>query len=78
MNRHGAFVPLHDLEFFRQVRVKSESDTLCWPNNVDLCPDELKRDALQAHTPGQLVDASGFIVRCPEHDLNSCNFSCNL
>ena len=58
MNRHGVFEPLHDLEFFRQVRVDSESGTLCWPNNVDPCPDQLRRDVLQTHAPGQLVDAS--------------------
>ncbi len=57
-NRHGVFEPLHAPEFFRQVRVDSESGTLCWPNNVDLCPDQLYRDVLQAHAPGQLVDAS--------------------
>ena len=58
MNRHGVFEPLHDLEFFRQVRVDSESGTLCWPNNVDLCPDQLYRDLLQANGAGRLVAAS--------------------
>ena len=58
MNRRGVFEPLHNLEFFRQVRVDSESGTLCWPNYVDLCPDQLYRDVLQAHAPGELVDAS--------------------
>ena len=58
MNRHGVFEPLHELEFFRQVRVDSEADTLCWPNNVDLCPDQLYRDVLQTQATGQLVDAS--------------------
>lgn len=58
MNRHGVFEPLRDLKFFRQVRVASESGTLCWPDNVDLCPDQLYRDVLQTHAPGRLVDAS--------------------
>ena len=58
MNRHGVFEPLRDLEFFRQVRVDSGSSTLCWPNNVDLCPDQLYHDLLQTRVTGQLVDAS--------------------
>lgn len=58
MNHRGIFEPLHDLEFFRQVRSDPESGTLCWPNNVDLCPDQLYRDVLQTHAPSQLVDAS--------------------
>ena len=58
MNRHGVFEPLHDLEFFRQVRVDPESCTPCWPNNVDLCPDQLYRDVVQTHASGQMVDAS--------------------
>lgn len=58
MNRRGVFEPLHIPDFFRQVRVDLESGTLCWPNNVDLCPDQLYRDVLQAHASHQLVDAS--------------------
>ena len=58
MNRHGVFERLHDLEFFRQVRVDSETGTLCWPNNVDLCPDQLYRDVLQSQPIGQMIDAS--------------------
>lgn len=57
-DRRGVFEPLRELEFFRQVRVDCESGTLCWPNNVDLCPDQLYRDVVQAHVSRPLVEAS--------------------
>jgi len=39
--RGGVFLPLQDLEFFRQVQVDSEAGTIVWPNGVDFCPDVL-------------------------------------
>jgi hypothetical protein len=39
--RGGVFVPLQDIEFFRQVRVDAEVGTIVWPNGVDFCPDVL-------------------------------------
>jgi hypothetical protein len=39
--RGGAFRPLQDLEFFKQVRVDPEAGTIVWPNGVDFCPDVL-------------------------------------
>ena len=39
--RGGAFSPLQDIIFFRQVRVDPEAGTLVWPNEVDFCPDVL-------------------------------------
>ncbi|HEX8525078.1 MAG TPA: DUF2442 domain-containing protein [Tepidisphaeraceae bacterium] len=41
LDRHGVFEPLHDLGYFRQAYVHSESGTLTWPNDVDYCPDVL-------------------------------------
>ena len=45
MGRGGVFVPLEDVEFFRQVVVDQEAGTLAWPNGVDLCPDVLYAEA---------------------------------
>jgi hypothetical protein len=39
--RGGVFVPLQDVEFFKQVKVDSEAGTIIWPNDVDFCPDVL-------------------------------------
>lgn len=41
--RGGVFVPLQDVEFFKQVRVDPEAGTIVWPNGVDFCPDVLYR-----------------------------------
>jgi hypothetical protein len=40
-DRGGVFKPLQDVEFFRQVSVDVEAETLAWPNGVDFCPDVL-------------------------------------
>jgi hypothetical protein len=48
------FGPLHDSEFFKQVRVDPEAGTLVWPNGVDFRPDVL------------YSLASGKSVRVPE------------
>lgn len=45
VGRGGVFAPLHDVEFFRQVRVEPEIGTIVWPNDVDLDPDVLYSDA---------------------------------
>jgi len=39
--RGGVFVPLSDVEFFKQVRLDAEAGTIVWPNGVDFCPDVL-------------------------------------
>ena len=39
--RGGVFLPLQDVEFFKQVRVDPEARTIVWPNGVDFCPDVL-------------------------------------
>jgi hypothetical protein len=41
VGRGGAFTPLQDIEFFKQVTVDAEARTIVWPNEVDFCPDVL-------------------------------------
>src|SRR3954447_6368634 len=35
------FEPLHDFDYFRQVRVDERFGTVVWPNGLDLDPDVL-------------------------------------
>lgn len=52
-------VPLLDLEFFKSFSV--DSSTICWPNEVDFCPDvlydigkeERAHTATPKHKPGR-------------------------
>jgi hypothetical protein len=37
----GVFEPLHDMNYFAQVRVDPELGTVVWPNGADLDPDVL-------------------------------------
>lgn len=37
----GIFLPLRDLEYFKQVRLSKEAGTIFWPNEADFCPDVL-------------------------------------
>jgi hypothetical protein len=50
----GVFVPMEELEFFRQVTVDRESGTVSWPNGVDFCPD-----VLYAEATGKVISEMG-------------------
>jgi hypothetical protein len=43
VGRGGVFGPLEDPQFFRQVAVDNELETIIWPNGADFCPDFLYR-----------------------------------
>ena len=51
VGRGGVFAPLHEVEFFRQVRVDPEIGALVWPNDVDLDPDVLYSEATGTPIP---------------------------
>jgi hypothetical protein len=37
----GVFEAWNDKEFFNAVSIDPESNTIAWPNGIDLCPDTL-------------------------------------
>jgi hypothetical protein len=41
LGRGGVWSPLHDVEYFKQVRIDPGLQTIVWPNGVDICPDVL-------------------------------------
>jgi hypothetical protein len=43
VGRGGVFGPLENPQFFRQVVVDKELETIVWPNGADFCPDLLYR-----------------------------------
>jgi len=51
VGRGGVFAPLEEIEFFKQVKVDSESGTIVWPNDVDLDPDVLYSEATGVPIP---------------------------
>jgi hypothetical protein len=51
IGRGGVFVPLQDVDYFKQVQVDPEAKTLVWPNGVDLDPDVLYSEATGTPLP---------------------------
>jgi len=51
VGRGGVFLPLQDIDFFRQVQVDPEAGALVWPNDVDLDPDVLYSEATGTPLP---------------------------
>jgi hypothetical protein len=39
--KRTVFMPLKDVEYFKQVFLNHESDTIQWPNGVDIAPETL-------------------------------------
>jgi hypothetical protein len=37
----GVFEPLHDIQFFRRLRVNESGVTIEWPNEADIAPETL-------------------------------------
>lgn len=44
----GVFEPLRDPEYFRQLRVYPEGETIFWPNEADIAPETLYAHAQRA------------------------------
>ena len=40
-NPKGIFLPLKDLDYFKQVTIDNCHLSICWPNGADICPDVL-------------------------------------
>lgn len=51
VGRGGVFIPLQDIDFFKQVQVDPEAKTLVWPNGVDLDPDVLYNEVTGTPLP---------------------------
>ena len=49
----GLFTQWSDPKFWRSVKVDEESQTVCWPGGLDLCPDVLYHEVTGAPLPGQ-------------------------
>ena len=54
----GVFGPLQDPEYFRQLRIYPEGDTIFWPNEADIAPE-----TLYAHAQARPKDTSFDAIR---------------
>src|ERR1700722_1953082 len=62
----GIFLPLKDLNYFKQVDLDDCQLSICWPNGADICPDilyEIGKDVqekkkLTTHRIGQKKQGS--------------------
>ena len=59
----GMFAALRDTDLFGRVQVDAESESLVWPNGVDICPDVLYHLATDAPLPGPLDRRAATLVR---------------
>ena len=50
--RGPVFEPLHEVEYFKQVRVNPDIGTIVWPNCADVAPETLY-GRMQAQVAGQ-------------------------
>jgi len=39
--KRAIFAPLKEMEYFKKVSFNQESDTIQWPNDVDIAPEAL-------------------------------------
>jgi len=51
--RGGVFIPLQEVDYFKQVSVDREAGTVVWPNGVDFCPDVLYEEATGTSTKAE-------------------------
>lgn len=47
----GIFLPLKDLDYFKQVALDDCQLSICWPNGADICPDSLYEMGVELKKP---------------------------
>jgi hypothetical protein len=52
-NAKNLFIPLLDIEYFKNFSV--DDTTICWPNEVDFCPDVLHEIGVDIQEPQKTV-----------------------
>lgn len=48
----GVFQPLADPDYFAQVRLEPDAETISWPNGADMAPETLYERAVGDAVPG--------------------------